>query len=68
MSVATMLAAVNTAIEDLVGNKIASYTLDGVTYTYHSLKDLRELRTDLLKQGRTTRNIMRPVNLSGRYP
>ncbi len=67
MSVATMLAAVNTAIEALVTKKIASYTVDGVTFTYHNLDALRQLRGDLLKQGRTTRNIMRPVDYSGDY-
>lgn len=68
MSVATMLAEVNAAISALVTRRVKEYELDGVHFTYQDLDSLRRLRCDLLKQGRGTRNIMRPADYSGVYP
>ncbi len=68
MSALTLLAEVDTAISALVTNRIKEYELDGVHYTYNTLSELRLLRADLLKQARTSSNMMRPVDISGVYP
>jgi len=44
MSAATILAAIDAAIEALVTNKVSSYTVEDVTYDYNDLTKLRELR------------------------
>ncbi len=67
MSVATQLAEVNAAISALVTKRVKAYSIDGVSFTYHDLSELRLLKNDLLRQGRTSRNMMRPVDISGVY-
>lgn len=68
MSVATQLAEVNAAISALVTRRVKEYELDGVHFTYSTLSELRLLKNDLLRQGRTSSNFMRPVDISGVYP
>ncbi len=67
MSVLTQLAEVNAAISALVTRRVKEYELDGVHYTYNTLSELRLLKNDLLRQGRTSSNMMRPVDISGVY-
>ncbi len=68
MSASTLLTAVDTAITALLSRKVASYSIDGVSFRYQDLDTLRRMRKDLLKQARSSRNIMRPVDYSGVYP
>ena len=67
MTTAELLAEVNTAISALVTRRVKEYEVDGVRFTYSTLTELRMLRTDLLKQARTSSNMMRPVAISGVY-
>ena len=64
-TVAELLTAVNAAIYALVTRKVSSYTVDGVTYNYHDLKALRELRKELREQSRTSSGSIRLADISG---
>ena len=49
-TLAELLTAVNAAIYNLLTNKISSYDLNGISYTYHNLDDLKKLRAELKKE------------------
>ncbi len=40
---AEMLSAAKTALAGIVASKTASYSVNGVSYTYHNLADLEKL-------------------------
>jgi len=60
-----IVTAIDTAILALVANKIASYTVDGVTFTYENISDLRDLRTYYARLGRTAGSRRRLADISG---
>ena len=49
-TLAELLTAVDVAILNLLTNKISSYSLNGISYDYHNLDDLRRLRDELKKE------------------
>lgn len=48
-TLAQQLEAVETAIYQLVSGKVASYSIDGISYTYHDLDKLKTWR-QMLKE------------------
>jgi len=61
---AELLTAVNAAILALVTNKIKAYTINGVSYQYHQLPELKEMRKQLQLECRTAGNTIRLADVS----
>ena len=64
-TVAEMLTAVNAAIYALIIKKVASYTINGRSYVYRDLDELRLMRSELLKENRSASSMMRLADISG---
>lgn len=47
MSDATLLSAIDTAIEAIITGQVASYSLDGVSYTFHDIDKLYSLKRSM---------------------
>ena len=49
---AQIVEDIDTAVASLIAGKIASYTVGGQSFTYHSLSELRMLRRDYARLAR----------------
>jgi len=59
-----LLTAVNEAIRALSTNKVQSYEVEGVSYTYFDLDKLRTMRKELQAECRTTGGTIRLADVS----
>jgi len=64
-TVAELLIAVNAAIYALVTGKAKVITINGRTYQYNNLDELRAMRAELKKEARITSGSIRLADISG---
>lgn len=65
MSAASMVIAIDAAILALVGNKVAAYDIEGVSYTYQDITKLQNLRKYYAGLARSAGSRRRLADISG---